>query len=216
MENSFQRVYQLLFDYYGAQHWWPAESDFEVLVGAVLTQNTNWGNVEKALAVLRERGLLTYEALSLLSVDEIAPLIRPSGYYNLKAARLRNLLTLIEEEYEGDFSLFQQADLYTLRQQLLSVKGVGPETADSILLYACHKPSFVVDAYTHRIFSRHNLVPEECDYHSLQESFTSSLDEDVALYNEYHALIVQVAKDFCKKKEPQCAGCPLEQMLGDF
>ncbi len=212
MDNPFQQAYNLLFNYYGGQNWWPAESDFEVLVGAVLTQNTNWGNVEKALTVLKQRGLLTYERLSLLSVDEIAPLIRSSGYYNLKAARLRNLFNLIDSEYEGDFSLFQQAELYQLRQQLLSVKGIGPETADSILLYACHKPSFVVDAYTHRIFSRHNLVPEECDYHSLQESFTSSLDEDVALYNEYHALIVQVAKDFCKKKEPLCAGCPLEKL----
>ncbi len=212
MDNPFQQAYNLLFNYYGGQNWWPAESDFEVLVGAVLTQNTNWGNVEKALTVLKQRGLLTYETLSLLSVEEIAPLIRSSGYYNLKAARLRNLFNLIDSEYEGDFSLFQQADLYQLRRQLLSVKGIGPETADSILLYACHKPSFVVDAYTHRIFSRHNLVPEECDYHSLQESFTSSLDEDVVLYNEYHALIVQVAKDFCKKKEPLCVGCPLEKL----
>ncbi len=213
MENAFQRAYRLLFDYYGEQNWWPAESDFEVLVGAVLTQNTNWGNVEKALAVLRERGLLAYETLSLLSVDEIAPLIRSSGYYNLKAARLRNLLTLIEEEYEDDFSLFLQADRFILREQLLAVKGIGPETADSILLYACRQPSFVVDAYTHRIFSRHSLVPEESDYHTIQESLTSSLEEDVVLYNEYHALIVQLAKDFCKKKSPQCKGCPLEDML---
>ncbi len=213
MANAFQQAYQLLFQHYGEQNWWPAESDFEVLVGAVLTQNTNWGNVEKALAMLRERGLLRYETLSLLAEEEIAPLIRPSGYYNLKAARLRNLFNLVEQEYAGDLSLFLQAELPVLREQLLAVKGIGPETADSILLYACHKPSFVVDAYTHRVFSRHNLVPEECDYHTLQDCFTSSLDEDVALYNEYHALIVQVAKDFCKKRAPLCDGCPLQNMM---
>lgn len=211
--TDFQDAYQLLYDYYGFQDWWPAESDFEVLVGAVLTQNTNWGNVEKALATLREHNLLEYERLSQLSAQEIAPLIRSAGYYNLKAARLRNLLNLIAEEYEGDFLTFQEMHQDTLRLQLLDVNGVGPETADSILLYVCHKPCFVVDSYTHRVFSRHNMVEEECDYHELQERFVSSLKVDVGLYKEYHALIVQVAKDFCKKREPKCESCPLLPLL---
>lgn len=209
---DFQEAYQLLFEYYGPQSWWPADSDFEVLVGAVLTQNTNWGNVEKALVNLRQHNLLEYSTLSSLSAEEIAPLIRPSGYYNLKAVRLRNLLNLIAEEYGANFATFQQADHDTLRQQLLAVKGIGPETADSILLYACHKPSFVVDSYTHRVFSRHNMVEEECDYHSLQERFISALHEDVKLYKEYHALIVQVAKEFCKKSTPLCERCPLQPL----
>ncbi len=203
------RSYKLLFAWYGPQNWWPAESRFEVLVGAVLTQNTSWRNVEKALENLRARGLLAYETLRRLPADEIAPLIRPSGYYNLKAQRLRNLLTLIDEKY-GDFEAFCAGELSVLRPQLLAVKGVGPETADSILLYACELPSFVVDAYTHRVFSRHGLVDEETDYHTMQERFTAALPVDQALYNEYHALIVRVAKEFCHKKQPACAGCPLE------
>lgn len=208
--TDFQQVYQLLFDYYGPQHWWPADTPFEILVGAVLTQNTSWGNVEKALASLREKGLLEYETFSQLAPDEIAPLIRPSGYYNLKAQRLRNLITLVEEEYGGDFALFCKGERSSLREQLLSVKGIGPETADAIMLYVCRRPSFVVDTYTHRVFSRHCMVDEESDYHSIQEQFVNNLPEDTELYGEYHGLIIRVAKDFCKKKVPLCEGCPLE------
>ena len=208
--TDFQQVYQLLFDHYGPQHWWPADTPFEVLVGAVLTQNTSWGNVGKALVCLRERGLLEYETFSQLAPEEIAPLIRSSGYYNLKAQRLRNLINLVEEEYGGNFALFRKGELHPLREQLLTVRGIGPETADAILLYVCKKLSFVVDTYTHRVFSRHGMVDEESDYHSIQEQFVNNLPEDTELYGEYHALVVRVAKDFCKKKAPRCEGCPLD------
>ncbi len=213
-KNPFEEAYLRLFDYFGEQHWWPAETPFEVLVGAVLVQNTNWSNAGKALDNLRESGLLEYETLSQLSAEEIAPLIRPSGYYNVKAKRLRNLLNLIEEEYAGDFASFCAAEGEVLREQLLAVKGIGAETADSILLYACALPYFVVDAYTHRVFSRHNLLDEESDYVAIQGRFVAAIECDVDLYNEYHALIVRVAKEFCRKGVPLCAGCPLEDLTG--
>lgn len=209
-EEKLQQIYGLLHRFYGPQQWWPADSRFEVMVGAVLTQNTNWQNVSKAIDVLRERGLLSFQALSTLPRDNLAPLIRSSGYYNLKAKRLKNLLAMIEREYDADLDSFFCEDLWTARERLLSVKGVGAETADSILLYACGQPIFVVDAYTHRIFSRHGLVPEECDYQELQDLFMDNLPNDTAMFNEYHALIVMTAKEFCRKTHPRCEQCPLQ------
>jgi len=208
--NPYTEVYQLLVDHFGAQGWWPADSPFEILVGAVLTQNTNWSNVSKAIDNLRQAGVLSYSSLQLLSVDEIAEYIRPSGYFNLKAQRLKNLLNMIEEVYCDDFDLFLGDGHDNARQNLLSVKGVGPETADAILLYACHQPAFVIDAYTHRVFSRHSLVDEETDYESMQELFLRKLPEDVELFNEYHALIVKTATTYCKKNNPLCDRCPLQ------
>ena len=208
--NIFTEAYQLLYDHFGPQHWWPGETAFEVMVGAVLTQNTNWKNVVKALNNLKEAALLDYSSLSLLAADEIAGFIRPSGYYNLKAQRLKNLLNMVAKLYEGDLETFFADNLSTARENLLAVKGVGPETADSILLYACGAPVFVIDTYTHRVFSRHNMVEEESDYQTMQESFMESLPEDVQLYNEYHALIVRVAGAHCKKTKPLCEQCPLQ------
>jgi endonuclease-3 related protein len=210
MPNLFLDVYSLLYDHFGPRNWWPAETPFEVMVGAVLTQNTNWSNVQKAIDRLRSENLLSYESLSQLRAEEIAPLITSSGYYNLKAARLRNLLNMVEDKYDGEFELLLNDSLWSARENLLEVKGVGPETADSILLYACNLPIFVVDAYTHRVFSRHNLVDEESDYDSIQDIFTGNLPEDVRLYNEYHALIVAVAATYCKKSKPLCKECPLQ------
>lgn len=209
-ESPLLNAYHLLLDHFGPQDWWPAESPFEIMVGAVLTQNTNWTNVAKAIDNLKSAGLLDYDGVSSLSVDELAWYIRPSGYYNLKAKRLKNLLAMIEELYEGDLDLFLGDQHDTCRENLLSVQGVGPETADAILLYGCNQPAFVIDAYTHRVFSRHNLVEEETDYHSMQELFVSQLPEDVQLYNEYHALIVKTAITYCKKNNPLCDGCPLQ------
>jgi endonuclease-3 related protein len=209
-KNMYQEVYQKLYDHFGPQGWWPGETAFEIIVGAVLTQNTNWGNVAKAINNLKEEGVLSYEAFRQLSVDEIAALIRPSGYYNLKAQRLRNLLSMIAEHYFDDLQLFLDDSHQGARDNLLSVKGVGPETADSILLYACGHPAFVIDMYTHRVFSRHQLVDEETDYESMQSLFTSKLPEDLQLFNEYHALIVKVASTYCKKKDPLCEQCPLQ------
>ncbi len=208
--GMYQEVYRRLFDFYGPQNWWPGETPFEILIGAVLTQNTNWGNVEKAITKLREGGLLNYQNMRLASQHEIANCIRPSGYYNLKARRLQNLLQMIAECYDGELVNLLGDSTSSARCNLLKVKGVGPETADAILLYGGQHPVFVVDTYTHRVFSRHGLAPEECDYHDLQELFISNLPQDWQLYNEYHALIVMVGKEFCKKNNPLCEKCPLK------
>ncbi|SDO91662.1 endonuclease III domain-containing protein [Desulforhopalus singaporensis] len=214
MSTVYHDIYTLLYDHFGPQHWWPGESPFEVMVGAVLTQNTNWSNVAAAIENLKDSGLLSYERLSRLTADEIAPLIRPSGYYNRKAVRLKNLLDMIGENYHDSLDCFLGDSLGKSRQMLLGVKGIGPETADSILLYCCGHPVFVVDAYTHRVFSRHNLADEETDYHTLQSLFVDRLPEDVKLYNEYHALIVKVASTYCKKNNPLCDRCPLHGVNG--
>ena len=207
--SQLQEIYDRLYQFYGPQNWWPAESRIEMLVGAVLTQNTNWQNVRKAIDALRTEGLLSFEALSSISVDTLSLFIKSSGYYNLKAKRLKNLLQMIEDEYGGCLDDLLENEPHSARESLLSVKGIGPETADSILLYAGGHPLFVVDTYTHRIFSRHNLVPDDCDYQSLQDLFMDNLPHDSQLFNEYHALIVKTAKQFCKKNKPLCEKCPL-------
>lgn len=207
--NAYTEAFRRLYDHFGAQDWWPGDSPLEIMVGAVLTQNTNWSNVRKAIANLKLEGLLSYQSLALLTAEEIAPYIRPAGYYNLKAGRLKNLLNMIDAAYAGDLAAFLDDDLQTARENLLAVKGIGPETADSILLYACEQPVFVVDMYTHRVFSRHNLVAEETDYHAIQDVFLTHLPQDKQLFNEFHALIVRVAGTFCKKNNPLCAACPL-------
>jgi endonuclease-3 related protein len=208
MTDRINEIYHRLYRHFGPQHWWPGESTLEITVGAVLTQNTNWQNVEKAIANLQEHNLLSLPALSAIPVDILAQHIKPSGYYNLKAKRLKNLITAIGQEDE-DLTSFLATDLDTLRQNLLAVKGIGPETADAIILYAAAKPIFVIDAYTHRVLLRHDLIWEESDYHEMQELFMAALPEDVALYNEYHALLVRVGKEFCLKNNPKCDGCPL-------
>lgn len=208
--NKFKEIYSLLSQHFGPQGWWPGDSPFEIMVGAVLTQNTNWENVRKAIANLKEAEILSFVALSALSVDELAQFIKPSGYFNIKAKRLKNLLQMITERYQGQMELLFAEDLPAGRDALLSVKGIGPETADSILLYAANHPIFVVDTYTHRIFSRHHLVAEESDYYSLQEAFHDKLPTQSALYNEYHALIVALGKGYCRKNNPRCIQCPLQ------
>ncbi len=207
--NTFIEVYERLLEYYGPQHWWPADTLFEILVGAVLTQNTNWKNVTLALNNLKAAEKLDFAALEAMPVDVLAEYIRPSGYYNIKARRLQNLLHMIREKYEGELQFLCDDSLEDARENLLRVKGVGPETADSILLYVAEKPIFVIDAYTHRIFSRHELIPEDIDYHGLQQEFLDHLPSDVALFNEFHGLIVAACKEFCKKKKPRCKECPL-------
>ncbi len=202
-------LYRRLCEHFGQQDWWPGESAFEVVVGAILTQNTNWKNVEKAIFNLKEAGLLNLPSLLELPQALLAEYIRPAGYYNIKAGRLRNLLTLIGEEHGGSLEAFFSLPMAELREQLLSVKGIGPETADSIMLYAAGKPIFVVDAYTHRILSRHNLIDEDTDYHSLQELFMDSFPPDVDQYGELHALLVRTGNQFCKKTNPRCENCPL-------
>ncbi|WP_417914555.1 endonuclease III domain-containing protein [Candidatus Electronema sp. JM] len=204
---ALNEIYDRLLAHFGPQHWWPGDSPFEIMVGAVLTQNTNWQNVEKAIANLKAAGRLNPAQLAALPTEELAELIRPAGYHNLKAARLKNLLALIKEQ-GGVETLLSQPTM-TLRELLLGVKGIGPETADSIVLYAAGRPVFVVDAYTHRIFSRHGLISEDCDYFQMQDVFMTHLEEDAALFNEYHALIIRVGKEFCKKSKQDCKNCPL-------
>jgi len=206
-------VYRLLFDAFGPQHWWPGETPFEVVVGAVLTQNTNWQNVERAIKNLRRADVLSPRALYNVPVEELEELIRPAGYYRVKARRLRSLLEFLVEQYDGSLEAMFAANLPDLRRQLLDVHGIGPETADSILLYAGGLPSFVVDAYTHRVFARHGWIDFDADYHRIQDYIEGELPRDVQLFNEFHALLVRLGKDFCRKSNPKCAACPLRETL---
>ncbi len=205
------KIYERLFKTFGPQAWWPAQSPFEVIVGAILTQNTNWGNVEKALTNLKQKNLLSPELLHKIPIKKLTLLIRPAGYFNVKTKRLKSFIHFLFENYNGDLKKMGQEETEVLRQKLLSVNGIGPETADSILLYAFHKPIFVVDSYTKRILYRHDLIDKDDDYHSVQKIFMSSLALDEKMFNEYHALLVRVAKDYCKTK-PQCEQCPLNDI----
>jgi endonuclease-3 related protein len=208
--ETLQLMYQRMLAYLGPQQWWPAETPFEVMVGAILTQNTSWKNVERAVDNLKGVGLMSLEALSTLPTGLLAEYIRPAGYYNIKAGRLHNLLTFINEHHGGDLKAFLDQPLTHFREQLLSIKGVGRETADSILLYAANLPIFVVDTYTHRILVRHQVIDEEFGYEAIQELFMDNLACDTRLYNEYHALLVRVGNVYCKKNNPNCAACPLQ------
>lgn len=212
MRVPLRDIYRRLLDHFGPQHWWPADSPFEVVVGAVLVQNTSWKNVERAIAQLREAGVLAPRALVALAQDELEELIRPAGYFRVKARRLRHLVEFLVERYDGSLDAMFAEDLDALRRALLGVHGVGPETADSILLYAGNLPKFVVDAYTCRVLVRHGWLEPEADYHRVQELFESRLDGDPALYNEYHALLVRVGHEHCRP-QPRCEGCPLAPLL---
>jgi endonuclease-3 related protein len=203
-------IYHKLLSFFGGQGWWPAETPFEVIIGAILTQNTAWRNVEHAIENLKQEGVLTPEGLRRITERRLARLIRPAGYYNVKAKRLKEFSLFLTREYGGDLRRMFRKPLGPLRGKILMVKGVGPETCDSILLYAGEKPIFVIDAYTKRVLSRHGIITDGASYEAIQELFMRSLPDDVALYKEYHALFVRLAKTFCKTK-PQCAGCPLEQ-----
>jgi len=194
----------------GPSRWWPAKTPFETAVGAVLAQNTNWGNVARAIANIEQAGAMDCSALLALSPDALAELIRPAGYFRLKAARLRALLEFLDTACGGDPANLAEWPLESAREKLLEIRGVGPETADSILLYAAGRPSFVVDAYTRRILSRHGLAPADSPYDELREFFMDALEPDVPLYNEFHALIVRVGSAYCKTKSPACTECPLE------
>jgi endonuclease-3 related protein len=204
--KSLLLIYQRLFDHYGPQHWWPAESPFEVMLGAILTQNTAWSNVEKAIANLRARDKLDAAAIVATRKDHLANWLRPSGYFNVKAARLKHFCHWYEQA--GGFSSLSQTAGDELRQMLLSVHGIGPETADDILLYAFQRPVFVIDAYTRRLFARLQLFAGNESYEALRLAIESALGPDVALFNEYHALIVRHAKEVCRVR-PRCADCHL-------
>ncbi|MBA3004515.1 MAG: endonuclease III domain-containing protein [Desulfurivibrio sp.] len=179
------------------------------MLGAVLTQNTSWRNVSMVIEALKGEGLLFFSALEALPTEILAEKIRPSGYYNQKAKRLKGLFAAIRED-SGDLDTFLDQDTATLREKLLAVKGIGPETADSITLYAAGKPVFVVDAYTYRILLRHDLIADDAGYEEIQDLFLGKLPTETQLFNEYHALLVRLAKEYCKKSNPLCDACPLQ------
>lgn len=208
--ERIRTIYDSLLDHYGPQGWWPAETPFECILGSILTQNTAWTNVEKAIGNLRLAGLLSPRALHAVPTDLLAHHIRPSGYFNQKALRIKGFLSHLAREHGGDLEemLSQPAD--ALRRELLGITGIGPETADSITLYAARLPVFVVDTYTARILGRHGLVGEGAFYTEVQELFERSLAPDTDLFGEYHALLVRTGKEHCRKRSPLCEGCPLE------
>lgn len=211
MSRSASAVYERLRAAYGPAGWWPGRTAFEVCLGAILTQNTAWTNVEKALRALRSRGLLSYRALRRLPPSRLAPLIRSSGTYRLKARRVAAFVRFLGREYRGQVAVMAREAPESLRQKLLTVDGIGRETADSIALYACGLPLFVVDAYTRRVFSRLGLVDGGETYDEIQRFFMDRLPRDSALFNDYHAQIVRLGKEACRAR-PVCAICPLDAL----
>jgi endonuclease-3 related protein len=211
ISQALHDIYQRLLDYYGPQHWWPAQEPFEVIIGAILTQSAAWLNVEKAISNLREAGALSPKALRQLSLSELATLIRPCGYYNAKALKLKMLAGWLGEHYNDNLDRLFANGIDQLRRQLLSIHGIGEETADSIILYAANKPIFIIDAYTRRIISRVGLYSESDSYAAYQSLFMNHLPVDAKLFNEYHALLVCLAKTVCRK-QPICQKCCLKDI----
>ena len=209
MKRLLMKIYQKLYRAYGPRNWWPGETPFEVMVGAILTQNTSWRNVEKAIQKLKGKGVLNPEGIHRLKKSQLAPLIKSSGYFRIKADRLKSFVNFLFEEHDGDLKKMGRERLIELREKLLGVKGIGPETADSILLYGLKKPIFVIDAYTRRILSRHGMITEKASYEEVQRLFMDHLRLDEKLFNEYHALLVHLGKAVCKKI-PECETCPLK------
>ncbi|MFB3883579.1 MAG: endonuclease III domain-containing protein [Thermodesulfobacteriota bacterium] len=209
MKTLLMRIYNRLYQAYGPRHWWPGETPFEVMVGAILTQNTSWKNVELAIGNLKNKEVLNPEGIHRLRKPQLSPLIRSSGYYRIKTIRLKTFVEFLFTNYGGSIKRMGEEDLETLREKLLGVNGIGPETADSILLYGLNKPIFVVDAYTKRILSRHGMIPDHASYEEVQRLFMDHLPEDEKLFNEYHALIVHLGKALCRKV-PKCESCPLK------
>ena len=209
---QLKTIYQRLRKVLGHQKWWPAETPFEMMVGAILTQNTAWTNVEKAIRNLKDAKVLTVPAMAKISKRRLAMLIRPAGYFNIKADRLKHFVRFLIKDFRGDLKAMSFRHGKSLRDQLLGVKGIGPETADSILLYGTRKSFFVIDAYTKRIFSRHGLYDAHHDYEAWRALFERSLPRKRDLYNEFHAQIVAVVNVFCRLKS--CfEACPLKAYL---
>ncbi len=206
-------IYQKLFNVFGHQNWWPGETPLEIAVGAILTQNTNWSNVEKAIQNLKNKKALSAKALHEMPFKKLANLIKPAGYFNIKTKRLKSFIAFLMNDFHGSMKKMKIYDMYLLREKLLNIHGIGPETADSILLYALEKPIFVVDAYTKRILSRHGILRHDNSYDDFQKLFHSSLKRDLKMFNEYHALFVKVGKTYCKPKEPLCSQCALYEYL---
>lgn len=210
VEKKLQKIYDRLFDHFGPQHWWPGDSQLEVCVGAILTQNTAWSNVEKAIINLKKENYMEISRLKKIKIEKLASLIKPSGYYNIKATRLKSFIDFFATLHKGNFNHLFKGRLEDIRSSLLTVKGIGPETADSMILYAGGIPVFVIDAYTKRIFYRLRLTDKNATYDDIQSLFMKNLPCKTTLYNEYHALIVMLGKHYCKPK-PVCNSCPLKK-----
>lgn len=213
-----RRAYALLREHYGHQHWWPGDTPFEVCVGAILTQNTAWSNVERAINRLKAARVLSPDRLYTLPEGELAELIRPAGYYNVKARRLRAFLRVLMEPCQGRLDRLFAGETAAVRARLLAIHGIGPETADSLLLYAGGHLSFVIDAYTKRLFERHGWAEAGVAYAPLQTQCASALKDKPAAerldyWQDYHAQIVRVSKDFCRARQPRCSECPLRSLL---
>ena len=211
ISQALLNIYHRLMARYGPQYWWPAPEPFEVIVGAILTQSAAWRNVEKAIANLKAAKALSPEALRRLSLSEVATLIYPCGYYNAKALKLKSLASWLGKYYDDDLNRLFICNTDHLRQQLLSIHGIGQETTDSIILYAAHKPVFVIDAYTRRIINRIGLTPDSNSYIAYQALFMDNLPGDAGVFNEYHALLVCLAKDVCRSR-PLCQQCCLNSI----
>lgn len=205
--------YDALFRVLGPQHWWPGRTRFEIIVGAILTQNTSWSNVERAITALRREKLLSPAAIEQVPLGHLARLIRSSGYFRQKARKLKAFVRFLRDRYQGSLDKLFATPTAELREQLLAVHGIGPETADSILLYAGQHPVFVVDAYTRRILERHSVLRGKESYEQIRSLFEQSLPRDPSLFNEYHALIVHTGKHFCQKRQANCENCPLRPFL---
>ena len=205
--------YDALFEKHGTQSWWPGRTRFEIIVGAILVQNTSWSNVERAIVALRRERLLTPAGIEGVPQTKLARLIRSSGYFRQKARKLKAFVSFLRKNYAGSLAKMFRVPTNELRVQLLAVHGIGPETADSMLLYAGGHPVFVVDAYTRRVLERHGLVHEKATYEEIRRLFENSLPKRVSLFNEYHALIVHTGKHFCKPRAPLCSACPLKPFL---
>ena len=211
--ESLRTYYDALFTAHGPQHWWPGRTRFEIIVGAILTQNTSWSNVEIAIGNLRRAGLLTPRGIEGVAFRRLAQLIRSSGYFRQKTKALKCFVRFLGIEYGGSLTKMFRTPTAILRTKLLGVHGIGPETADSILLYAGEHPVFVVDAYTRRLLERHQLADSKHGYEQVRQLFESSLPADAALYNEFHALIVRTGKEYCRKRNPRFSECPLHSFL---
>jgi endonuclease III related protein len=211
MKRGLLLIYNILFIRFGEQHWWPGDTPFEVCVGAILTQSTSWSNVEKAINNLKKEDMLSPEKLNDIETKKLAKLIRPAGYFNAKARKLKEFTNYLTKNHNNDLDRLFSQPIPKLREELLSIWGIGPETADSIILYAAEKPGFVVDAYTKRIFHRLGFTPEKIDYENLKKFSENNLPRDTQVYNEFHALIVRLGKEHCKKTKPQCGDCPIKK-----
>lgn len=211
--GELMRYYEAMSGALGPMRWWPAQTPFEVIVGAILTQSTAWANVERAIANLRAARVLTPSAMLRIRTSRLAMLVRPSGYFRQKAKKLKAFVRFLHSEYRGSLKRMFLTPTAELRERLLSIHGIGPETADSILLYAGNHPVFVVDAYTHRIFERHGISDGKADYETVRAFIEASIPRRSELFNEFHALIVNTGKNWCRKSAPRCEGCPLRPLL---